>query len=225
MVSRLEEINRRVISCRKCPRLVKYRESVKPRASFKNEIYWRKPVPGFGDPRAWLMVVGLAPAAHGGNRTGRVFTGDESGRFLVEGLHAVGLANQPVSRSKDDGLVLTGCYLTAAVKCVPPENKPTTTEYSNCRGYLREELDVLTGIHAILALGGEAFKQCLKLASLKGSNTQKISFVHGGRYKLENFPVLYASYHPSPHNTYTGRLTKSMFVELLNRIIMENSNR
>jgi uracil-DNA glycosylase family 4 len=202
---------------------VKYRESVEPRASFRNEIYWKRPVPGFGDTNAWLMIVGLAPAAHGGNRTGRVFTGDESGRFLIEGLYEVGLANKPTSISKDDGLILKGCYLTAAVKCVPPDNRPTSKEYTNCRRYLLSELKAIPSISAILALGREAFKQCVLLGESYGIKGDKTEFKHGARYTFDHFPALYASYHPSPHNTYTGRLTKPMFVDLLRAIVRQNS--
>src|SRR5712691_1264065 len=149
----IEELNRKVTECRICERLTRYRELVPPRKSFAGSAYWRKPVPSFGDPDAWLMIVGLAPAAHGGNRTGRVFTGDESGRFLVEALHATGFANQPVSISRDDGLVLTGCYIMAAVKCVPPDNKPAPHEFANCRGYLVNEMKLLTRATHVLTLG------------------------------------------------------------------------
>ncbi len=206
-----------VVECMRCPRLVEYRETVPPRKSFSSLEYWRRPVPGFGDPDASLVVIGLAPAAHGGNRTGRVFTGDESGRFLVRALYEAGYANQPVSESREDGLVYTDCYLTAAVKCVPPHDKPTAREFENCRTWLSCELSLLKSARAVVALGRAAFSAYLSYAKNQGVTTRGVVFKHGSRYALGRLPLLYASYHPSPRNTHTGKLTTSMLVSLLKR--------
>lgn len=217
----LDEISRDVISCRLCKRLVSYRESVEPRASFKDQDYWRRPVPGYGDPNARLVVIGLAPAAHGGNRTGRIFTGDESGRFLVRCLYKAGYANQPRSESRDDGLMLYDCYLTAAVKCAPPANKPTKDEFDRCSIYLNSELDLLRNARSILVLGQFAFNSFIRYARSKGVKVRGVKFKHGKSYKFDGLPKLYASYHPSPRNTYTRKLTENMLVSLLRRIRRE----
>lgn len=174
----LRTLNQTIIHCRLCPRLVAYRESVPPRASFKDQIYWRKPIPGFGDPNAWLLLLGLAPAAHGGNRTGRVFTGDESGRFLFQQLYDEGFANQPNSDHRDDGLELTGCYLTASVKCAPPQNKPLPSECLNCSQYLDQELLLLKNLKAVVALGRLAFDAYKKQMKQRGFNTTGMTFGH-----------------------------------------------
>lgn len=216
-----EELRSELLECRRCARLTRYRETVLPRASFRGEEYWRRPVPPLGDSRARLVIIGLAPAAHGGNRTGRVFTGDESGRFLFRAIFKAGLANQPDSESADDGLVLRDCYITAAVKCAPPDNKPTREEFGRCRRYLDAELDFMTGARAVLALGRAAFGAYLAYASSRGASVVGIQFVHGGRYELDGLPTLFASYHPSPRNTYTKLLTQSMLVNLLGRISEE----
>lgn len=200
-----EELTERIVTCRKCPRLVAFREEVKVQGPA-----WRKPVPGFGDPRAWLLIVGLAPSAQGGNRTGRVFTGDPSGRFLMKALHAEGFASQARCESADDGLELLGCYLTAAVKCVPPQNLPTKEEFRACRPYLDEEWKNLKEVRTILALGRAAFEL------FGGKN-----FAHGAR--LEGAVPVYASFHPSPQNTYTGKLTHEMLCALLRRIRSEKT--
>ncbi|MGH9920032.1 MAG: uracil-DNA glycosylase [Nitrososphaerales archaeon] len=221
----LAELTEAVVQCRRCPRLVRYRETVPPRKSFKSEKYWRRPVPGFGDPDASLVVIGLAPAAHGGNRTGRVFTGDESGRFLVRALYEAGFANQPVSEARDDGLVYTDCYVTAAVKCVPPQDKPTAEEFENCSAWLDSELRLLTNARAIVALGRGAFDAYLGYAASRGRMTRGMRFSHGGKYILEGLPTLYASYHPSPRNTHTGKLTRRMLVLLLKRVRREKASR
>jgi uracil-DNA glycosylase family 4 len=217
-----EELKEKIISCRLCPRLVSYREGVPPRASFVRQKYWRRPVPGFGSPSAWLVIIGLAPAAHGGNRTGRVFTGDESGRFLVEALHSAGLANQPYSVSRKDGLQFYGCYVTAAVKCAPPNNRPTPEEFRNCSVYLQNEMYLLRRAKAVLTLGHEAFKAYAKFVASKGDPKVRLKFAHGKRYQIRGSATLYASYHPTPRNTYTGKLTKKMLVSLLERIKEEN---
>ncbi len=207
-----------IVRCRRCPRLVRYRENVPPRKSFASREYWRRPVPGFGDPEAGLVAIGLAPAAHGGNRTGRVFTGDGSGRFLVAALHEAGYANQPVSESRDDGLVCAGCSVTAAVKCAPPHDKPTSEEFENCSSWLESELRLLGHTKAVLALGRAAFEAYLDYAARHGATTNALAFKHGRRYSLAGLPPLYASYHPSPRNTNTGKLTRKMMVALLKRI-------
>jgi uracil-DNA glycosylase family 4 len=223
--SSLEELARRVVSCRLCPRLVRFRESVPERASFRGQRYWRRPVPGFGDTRAELVVVGLAPAPHGGNRTGRIFTGDESSRFLVRCLYRAGFANQPRSEGRDDGLEYRGCYVTAAVKCAPPDNRPEPSEFRNCSRYLEAELTLLSSARAVVALGQGAFDAVKRYARSRGANVSGLRFVHGARYELDGMPRLYCCYHPSPRNTYTGKLTEEMMVGLFMRIRREEGIR
>ena len=214
----IEEVSAQVVSCRRCERLVSYRESLPARSSYSLQEYWRRPVAGYGDPNARLIIIGLAPAAHGGNRTGRVFTGDESGRFLVSSLYEAGYSNQPTSESKGDGLVLLDCYITAAVKCAPPQNRPTREEFENCSPYLEAELSLLARAESVLTLGGQAFSSFLKHVGKNGGRVRGLKFKHGKTYVIPGFPTLYASYHPSPRNTYTGKLTKRMLVGLLERI-------
>jgi len=221
----LADVAAAVVGCRRCPRLVRYRETVSPRKSFRSESYWRRPVPGFGDPDASMVVIGLAPAAHGGNRTGRVFTGDASGRFLVGALYEAGYANQPVSEARDDGLVYTDCYVTAAVKCVPPQDRPTAREFENCGAWLDSELRLIVKAKAVVALGRAAFKAYLDYAARRGAVTRGMRFSHGRRYTLKGSPTLYASYHPSPRNTHTGKLTRRMLVSLLKRARREKGPR
>lgn len=211
-------VRKEVVACEACSRLVRFRKRVEPRAAFRAQTYWRRPVPGFGDPNAQLVIVGLAPAAHGGNRTGRVFTGDNSGRFLVKALYKAGFANQPVSESRDDGLIYTDCYVTAAVKCAPPGDKPSRAEFENCSRYLDAELTLLKRAGALLALGSLAFKSILESERRRGNQVSGAEFHHGARYPLPGGRWLYASYHPSPRNTNTGKLTKEMLVGLLQRI-------
>jgi len=218
----LSAISERVVVCRKCPRLVRYRESVRARRAFAGQIYWRKPVPGFGDPMATVVVVGLAPAAHGGERTGRVFTGDESARFLYRSLFDAGLSNQPTSESADDGLVLLSCYITAAVKCAPPEDKPTPQEFRNCSVYLDEELRTLQRARAVVALGRLAFGSVVGWAERQGADTSGMAFSHGASFRLPGLPTVYACYHPSPRNTYTGTLTREMMTRLLKKVVRES---
>ncbi len=213
----LPGLTKAVLGCRRCARLVRFRETVKPRAAFEGEKYWRRPVPGFGDPKAELVVVGLAPAAHGGNRTGRVFTGDNSGRFLVKALHRTGFANRPVSETRDDGLVYTNCYVTAAVKCAPPGDKPSRSEFDACGSYLDAELALLVRARVILALGGLAFRAVVESERRRG-NDLRARFSHGVRYPISGSRALVASYHPSPRNTNTGKLTQEMLVKLLSWI-------
>ncbi len=213
-------LEREVIACRRCPRLVAWREEAARRAPrrFRGETYWRRPLPAFGDPGARLLLVGLAPAAHGGNRTGRVFTGDESGNFLFRALHAVGLANQPESIRPGDGLALSGALLTAAVKCAPPDNRPLPEEFANCREYLVRETKLIRRPRVLVALGGLAFESCLTALAEAGSPRPrpKPRFGHAARHEIGG-DVLYATYHPSQQNTFTGRLTQPMLRAVLRR--------
>lgn len=210
----LAALSERIILCRKCPRLVRYRERVAREkvARFRDWTYWGCPVPGFGDPGARVLVVGLAPAAHGGNRTGRVFTGDRSGDWLYRALFRAGFANQPTSTSRDDGLRLTDAYITAAVRCAPPDNRPTPREFIRCQPYLEAELRLLTNLQVVVVLGQTAMDHFLRAWSASGHTVPvpKPHFVHGRTYALP--PVtLVASYHPSQRNTQTGLLKEPMF--------------
>ncbi len=211
-------LRRRVVGCRLCPRLVAFRETVSPKASFSRQRYWRRPVPGFGDIDGRLLVVGLAPAAHGGNRTGRVFTGDSSGRFLVRALYAAGFANKPASESRDDGLIYHDCYLTAAVKCAPPGDRPTEREFANCSVYLDGEIALMKNLKAVLALGSLAFEAYRGHLNKALVPTKGMKFGHGNATAFAGLPTLYGSYHPSPRNTNTGKLTPEMLTGLLERI-------
>ncbi len=217
-----DRLRREVVACVRCPRLVRYRErvAVEKKREFRAESYWGRGVPGFGDPSARLVAVGLAPAAHGSNRTGRVFTGDRSAAFLVRGFHAAGLANQPTSTHRGDGLRYTDLYLTAAVRCAPPDNRPNPSERSNCTPYLDRELHLLTNARAILALGGFAWDALRDVVpTVYGVERPSTPFAHGACAPLgPGRPLLWASYHPSPQNTNTGKLTHAMFVGLLERI-------
>jgi uracil-DNA glycosylase family 4 len=214
-------LNEGIVACRKCPRLVRHRERVarEKRRSFREWHYWGKPVPGFGDPNAKLLIIGLAPAAHGGNRTGRVFTGDRSGDFLYRRLYEAGFANQPTAVHRDDGLKLRGAYVMAAVRCAPPGNKPLPKETANCRPYLEAELELLKP-RAVLALGKFAFDVYLKLLQERGEIATRSPYVfrHGASYALPNGVRLFAAYHPSQRNTLTGKLTSPMYRSLLRRI-------
>jgi uracil-DNA glycosylase family 4 len=221
MSERFLELNSRVIACRRCPRLVRYRESFQARRAFEGQEYWRRPVPGFGDAHARIVLIGLAPAAHGGERTGRVFTGDESARFLYRSLYDAGLASQPTSESRDDGLELRDCYITAAVKCAPPANKPTALEFGNCGVYLDEEMALLDEARALVALGRMAFGAALDWAERRGLDTRGMVFRHGVTYSLGSLPRLYGCYHPSPRNTYTGLLTRRMMTDVFRKVIKE----
>ncbi len=219
------DLEKRIINCQRCPRLVKFRQEVarRKRKEYQDWDYWGRPLPGFGSKNARLLILGLAPAAHGGNRTGRVFTGDPSAQFLFQHLHAVGLANHPYSISRDDGLELTDTYITAAVKCVPPENRPISRERVNCSEYLAEELRLQDSLRVVLVLGGFAFEAYKRfLTDALRLETTGLRFRHGAIYRFRRgFPSLYASYHPSPHNTNTGKLTSAMFREVLEKIKVE----
>jgi uracil-DNA glycosylase family 4 len=214
----LSALNDAVIRCRRCPRLVRWREGVPktPPRRYQGMTYWARPLPGFGDPAARLLIVGLAPAAHGGNRTGRIFTGDRSGDWLYGALHAYGFANQPVSQAVGDGLALNDCYITAAVRCAPPANKPSRVEFERCRPYLVQELQLLANLKVVIALGKIAFDAFLTAHREKGRATPKPRppFGHGISLALPDGTKLVASYHPSQQNTFTGKLTRAMFDEI-----------
>jgi uracil-DNA glycosylase family 4 len=213
--SRLDLLQAKIIRCRRCPRLVAWREEVarKKVRRYRDEEYWGKPIPGFGDPEARLVLVGLAPAAHGGNRTGRVFTGDRSGDWLYGALYAFGFANQPTSRHRDDGLALKDAYVTAAVRCAPPANAPTREELDACRPYLTQELGLLHRACVVVALGKIAFDSCLQARREMGLEVPRPvpRFGHGKTYRMPEGMTVIASFHPSQQNTQTGRLTRAMF--------------
>ena len=214
-------IERRVVTCRLCPRLVAFREQVarEKRRAFQDQEYWGRPVPAFGDSEARLLIVGLAPAAHGGNRTGRVFTGDSSGDWLYAALHEFGFANQPHSVSREDGLVLRDCFITAAVRCVPPDNRPLPDEMERCRRYLVAELQVLNRVQVVVALGRIAHEAWLRASSWheRLSPGERPRFAHGAEAELPGGPVLLTSYHPSRQNTNTGKLTRVMWESVFRR--------
>lgn len=217
----VEEIGSRVAACRRCPRLVAWREDVaaKKRAAFAGQEYWGRPVPGFGDASARVVVVGLAPGAHGANRTGRMFTGDRSGDWLYRGLHRAGFANQPESVDRDDGLVLKGCFITAAVRCAPPDNKPNPSERDACSAFLEEEIRRLENARVMVALGKFAFDQLWRILKGLGEElpTPRPRFGHGLEVAPRPGLTLLASFHPSQQNTFTGRLTEEMFDRVWSR--------
>lgn len=208
-------LNSRITNCTACPRLVTYRQTIatEKRLQYRDWTYWGRPVPGFGDPDARLYILGLAPAAHGGNRTGRIFTGDRSGDWLYEALHHFGFANQSASQHRDDGLALSDCYIGATVRCAPPDNKPNLDEFDNCRPYMKEELRLLRKIRVVVALGKIAFDHYLKACREEGVQIPSPLpiFGHGKIYQLPWMVTLIGSYHPSQQNTFTGKLTKPMF--------------
>jgi len=211
---------RRVVACRACPRLVAWREEVARtrRAAFADEEYWGRPVPGFGDPDARLVVVGLAPAAHGANRTGRIFTGDRSGDFLFAALHRAGFANQPTSVAADDGLELRDCWITAIVRCAPPANRPTPAERDRCLPWTVEELDLLPRARTLLCLGAFGWDGALRLLAARGHPTPRPRprFGHGAEATVGPYRLL-GCFHPSQQNTFTGRLTAAMIDDVLAR--------
>jgi uracil-DNA glycosylase len=218
--SPLAALSAEVIACRACPRLVAWRESVAStkRAAFRDETYWARPVAGFGDPNASILLLGLAPAAHGGNRTGRVFTGDRSGDWLFAALHRAGLANQPTSVRADDGLTLDDAYVTAAVRCAPPDNTPTPDERDRCLPYLARELDLLTGMRVVVVLGGFAYAALWRVLGDTGVELPRPRprFGHGVEVFTSRATIL-GCYHPSQQNTFTGRLTEPMLDDVLRR--------
>ena len=227
--SPIQGVARQVVKCRRCERLTEYRERVgrEKRRAFRDQTYWARPVPGFGDPDARLLVVGLAPAAHGGNRTGRIFTGDRSGDWLYRALYRAGFANQPESVARDDGLVLRGAYVTAAARCAPPDNKPTVEELANCSGYLVEEIRILLerneGKHpalVVVALGAIAMRATIAaLARTQVPAPRPLPrFGHLAETPLSRSVVLLCSYHPSQQNTQTGLLSEPMFDRVFTRV-------
>ncbi len=214
--SGLEVLERDVVACRRCPRLVKWREEVASvkRAAYASERYWGRPLPGFGDPSARVLILGLAPAAHGGNRTGRIFTGDRSGDWLFAALWRAGFANQPESVSRDDGLRLTDCFVTASVRCAPPANRPLPSERDNCISYLKSELKLLRSLRVVVCLGGYAWDVALRVLSV--SARPRPRFGHGAESHAGRLPML-GCYHPSQQNTFTGKLTEPMLDHVFKR--------
>ena len=214
----LVALNREVIACTKCPRLVTYREQVarEKRRAYRNCEYWGKPVPGFGDPNARVLIMGLAPGAHGSNRTGRPFTGDASGNFMYPVLYETGFANQPTATACGDGLELRDLYITAAARCAPPDNKPLPSELVNCAPFLDREIDGLCRLKVVVALGKIGFDAYLNFLCRRGLVQSKAAYVfaHGAKYALPDGKILLASYHPSNQNTQTGKLTKPMFLNI-----------
>jgi uracil-DNA glycosylase len=214
----LDRLNHEVVGCNRCPRLVVYREQVarEKRRAYRDCEYWGRPVPGFGDCNARVLVLGLAPGAHGSNRTGRPFTGDASGKFMYPVLCETGFANQPNATHCDDGLELKGLYITAAVRCAPPDNKPLPQELANCAPYLDREMDGLKNLKVVVALGKIGFDAYLNYLKRKGQIAGKKLYVfqHGAKYEMPDGKVLLASYHPSNQNTQTGKLTRPMFVRI-----------
>jgi uracil-DNA glycosylase len=211
-------LNAEVVSCTLCPRLVIYRERIarEKRRAYRDHEYWGKPVPGFGDPNARVLVLGLAPGAHGSNRTGRPFTGDASGKFMYPVLYETGFANQPTATDRNDGLQLKDLYITAAVRCAPPDNKPLPEELANCAPYLERELEGLKRVKVVVALGKIGFDAYLNYLQRRSLVTRKRDYLfqHGASYKMADGKTLLASYHPSNQNTQTGKLTRAMFVRI-----------
>jgi uracil-DNA glycosylase family 4 len=220
-VTQLQILSKQITACKLCPRLVAHREEVarEKRRAYRDWEYWGKPVPPFGDPKARLLVIGLAPAAHGGNRTGRMFTGDRSGDFLYRALYETGFASQPTSVSRDDGLRLTDAYITAAVRCAPPGNKPTRDEFANCRPYLERELALLKNVRCVVALGKIAFDVYLGILKDHGVIRSRAAypFGHDVIHEIPGAHVLIGSYHPSQQNTSTGKLTAAMLRRVFER--------
>jgi uracil-DNA glycosylase family 4 len=218
----LQALADRITGCERCLRLRRYCNQVASarKREFASQSYWGRPVPGFGDPEARLLIVGLAPGAHGSNRTGRVFTGDASGVWLYEALHRYGWANQPCAWTRDDGLTLTDCYITAAARCAPPKNRPTAEELDRCRPYLQEELGLLTRVRVVLALGRIGWESWLRAAGWWARLTprERPHFGHGAEAVLPDGTVLIASFHPSRQNTNTGRLTRPMWNGVFERV-------
>jgi len=217
----LEEVRRAIVSCELCPRLRSYCRQIArdKKREFLDWEYWGRPVPGFGDARARLLVIGLAPAAHGGNRTGRVFTGDSSGDWLYEALHRFGFASRPTSVSRDDGLELTDCYVAAAARCAPPENKPTVQEFASCRPYLEAEIRLLNRVRVVVVLGRVALENFLKASDDRDRTGPRSAarFAHGAETPLHGGRTLLCSFHPSRRNTNTGLLTRPMWHGIFRR--------
>ena len=213
----LEQLAADIVDCRRCPRLVQWREQVarERRAAYRDEEYWGRPITGFGDPAARIMVLGLAPAAHGANRTGRVFTGDRSGDWLFRAMHTAGLANQPTSTHRDDGLVLRDAWVSAAVRCAPPQNRPSVDERDACAGFLEREFALLTRVQVVVCLGGFGFEAACRHLGVR----PRPRFGHLVEVPVADGPTLLCSYHPSQQNTCTGRLTETMFDAVFERAV------
>ena len=216
---RLNELNKTIVNCKKCPRLVKFvkKISIKKRKQNIDEIYWGKPVPGFGDLNSKLAIIGLAPAAHGGTRTGRAFTGDKSGDFLFKCLYEVGISNSPFSKNLNDNLKLKSTYITNILKCVPPEDKPLSNEISNCSKFFDEEILFLKKLKVIVTLGKVAFDNCIKLYKQRYNIKDKFAFKHGETQLLPNGLIILSSYHPSPRNVNTKLISEKMMVNLFKK--------
>ena len=216
---RLNDLNKTIVNCKKCPRLVKFIRKVSSikRKQNRDEVYWGKPVPGFGDLSSKIAIIGLAPAAHGGTRTGRAFTGDKSGDFLFKCLHNVGISNSPLSKSLGDNLKLKSTYITNILKCVPPEDKPLSIEISNCSNFFDKEILLLKNLKVIVTLGKVAFDNCIKLYKQKFNIEQKFIFKHNKSYKLPNGLIILSSYHPSPRNVNTKLISERMMIELFKK--------
>jgi uracil-DNA glycosylase len=221
-MKKLQQLHTEIVECRLCPRLVKWREKVarEKRRMYMDQTYWGRPITGFGDVDARMVIVGLAPAAHGGNRTGRIFTGDRSGDFLFAALHRAGVANQPHSVSRDDGLALRGAYIVAPVRCAPPDNKPTRDEFARCARWLDAELAFIPNARVFLALGAHAWASTLQYLARRGQNvpTPPPRFGHGAVATIGEYTIV-GSYHVSQQNTQTGRLTPKMFDEVVARAL------
>ncbi|MGE5324209.1 MAG: uracil-DNA glycosylase [Actinomycetota bacterium] len=219
MASALDRLNREIIACTRCPRLIEHCQKIgrEKRRAYREWEYWARPVPGWGDPKARVLILGLAPGAHGSNRTGRPFTGDGSGNFLYRVLHRTGFASQPSSTHREDGLQLDDCYITAAVHCAPPANKPTPVEIANCSGHVEREIALLSEVSLVLVLGKIAFDAYLNYLKGQGMLKSKAGFIfaHGAHYKLPDGRTLLCSFHPSLQNTNTGKLTEKMMVDVL----------
>ncbi len=212
----ITNLNKSIISCKKCKRLVRFRKKIsnEKRKQFINETYWGKPITGFGDLKAKILIIGLAPAAHGGTRTGRVFTGDKSSAFLYKCLHLAKISNQPNSDNVNDGLKLNNAYITTALKCVPPGDKPEKEELNNCYNFLSQEVDLLKNCKIIVALGKIAFDACINFYKKKFNNINKFVFIHGKNYNLPDGKILFGCYHPSPRNVNTGRINLKKMTNL-----------
>ena len=216
---RLNDLNKTIVNCKKCPRLVKFIRKVSSikRKQNRDEVYWGKPVPGFGDLSSKIAIIGLAPAAHGGTRTGRAFTGDKSGDFLFKCLHRVGISNSPLSKSLGDNLKLNSTYITNILKCVPPEDKPLSIEISNCSNFFDKEILFLKNLKVIVTLGKVAFDNCVKLYKQKFNIEQKFIFKHNKTHELPNGLIILSSYHPSPRNVNTKLISEKMMIKLFKK--------